>query len=76
MTMTVEIKEGTRNGTTLASFVSYCVQHPDERFWQAVRNWSGYSFIMAYERVGGRGAGGTVDHEHDTFYLEGRHHDV
>ena len=30
---------------TLKSFIDYCVAHPQERFWQALRNWSGFSFI-------------------------------
>jgi hypothetical protein len=30
---------------TLKSFVDYCEAHPQERFWQALRNWSGYNFI-------------------------------
>ena len=30
----------------LWSFVHYCYQHPTERFWQALRNWSGYWFIF------------------------------
>lgn len=31
----------------LSDFVAYCKAHPTERFWQAVRNWSGHNFIMA-----------------------------
>ena len=30
---------------TLKSFVDYCLKHKDERFWQALRNWSSYNFI-------------------------------
>jgi len=30
----------------LQSFNQYCVEHPTERFWQALRNWSGYAFII------------------------------
>lgn len=37
----------TRNSEVLASFVEYCRAHPSERFWQALRNWSGRSFILA-----------------------------
>ena len=29
----------------LWSFIDYCVCHKEERFWQALRNWSGYAFI-------------------------------
>lgn len=31
----------TRSGRTLASFTLYCLQNPEQRFWQALRNWSG-----------------------------------
>ena len=30
---------------TLKSFVDYCTKHPQERFYQALANWSGYNFI-------------------------------
>lgn len=54
----------TRNSETLADFVAYCEAHPDERFWQALKNWSGYDAIAACQikpRV-----------LNDTFYWEGR----
>lgn len=28
-----------------ASFLAYCQEHRDQRFWQALRNWSKYSFV-------------------------------
>jgi len=28
-------------------FMRYCIQHTEERFWQALRNWSGHKFIYA-----------------------------
>lgn len=37
----------TRNSELLASFVAYCEAHPDERFWQALRNWCGKYIILA-----------------------------
>jgi hypothetical protein len=52
--------------------MNYCKAHPDERFWQALRNWSGFHFIMGVNKIGGRGAGGEVNDAHDTFYMEGR----
>ena len=48
----------TRNSEVLYSFCLYCKQNPSERFYQAIRNWSGYGYIKA-------------DGE-DTFYWEGR----
>ena len=29
----------------LEDFVHYCKEHPEQRFWQALRNWSGASFV-------------------------------
>lgn len=54
----------TRNSVVLDSFVKYCEEHPEERFWQALRNWSMYAFIYVsdYPVFGLR----------DTFYWEGR----
>lgn len=34
---------------TLDSFITYCYANPEERFWQALRNWSGYTFIFGRE---------------------------
>lgn len=56
----------TRNSEALQSFVDYCAHHPDERFWQALRNWSGQSFILASDREP------TATHLRDTFGWEGR----
>jgi hypothetical protein len=36
-----------KNFKVLSSFVDYCLEHPEERFWQALRNWSGSNFILA-----------------------------
>lgn len=36
----------TRNSEALRSFIDYCVDHPAERFWQALRNWSGYQLVL------------------------------
>lgn len=36
----------TRNEKQLKSFTMYCKQNPEERFWQALRNWSGSPFIL------------------------------
>jgi len=57
-----------KNFTLITQFYSYCAQHPELRFWQALRNWSGYNFIL-----------GANDHDletgefkeiEDTFYKE------
>ena len=36
----------TRNSETLTDFIAYCLLHPDERFWQALRNWAEVDFIL------------------------------
>lgn len=36
----------TRNSEVLDSFVKYCEANPDLRFWQALLNWSGLSYIV------------------------------
>lgn len=36
-----------KNAQSLASFTQYCLDHPEERFYQALRNWSGHDFIFA-----------------------------
>ena len=50
----------------LYSLMRYCDEHPGDRFWQALRNWSGYDFIIAHE------AGKSID----TFFLKGRRHET
>lgn len=34
-----------KNINQLNDFTDFCLQHPEMRFWQALRNWSEYSFI-------------------------------
>jgi hypothetical protein len=46
---------------SLLSFVWYCVRHPKERFWQALRNWSKHDYIYVSASEG---------HLEDTFYWE------
>ena len=53
-----------RNKKLLDSFVAYCEAHPEQRFWQALRNWCGWPFIFA-----GRGLD-TDSGIFDTFYWE------
>lgn len=54
----------TRNSEVLASFVAYCEAHSDQRFWQALLNWSKLSWIV----VGPPEPNKYVD----TYYWEGR----
>lgn len=54
-----------KNKKLLDSFVKYCHAHPAERFWQALRNWTGCAFIFI-------GDGDEFDRQGlvDTFYFE------
>lgn len=65
-----------RSAETLDSFIEYCEAHPQERFWQALRNWSGYPFILASNEppfnFPGDWKEGKQDLPLDTFYWEGR----
>ena len=51
---------------TIQSFIDYADAHPEQRFWQVLRNWSGYNFIF--------GSMIKVNleplHLQDTFYIE------
>ena len=53
-----------KNSRLLASFTEYCREHPELRFWQALRDWSKFTFIYSAET--------SVDNPAliDTFYLE------
>jgi hypothetical protein len=67
----------TRNGRTLMSFVLYCISNPDQRFWQALRNWSGFNFIGVTNDFGGDPIRGYEPQNFvDTFGWEGRTHDA
>lgn len=55
-----------KNVEAVRGFTEFCKAHPDYRFWQSLRNWSGARFIFA--RTYGDCVGGNLI---DTFYLEG-----
>jgi hypothetical protein len=62
-----------KNGLLLQDFALYCLDHPEERFWQALRNWSRINFIIAADSIAwncGEPEGWT--NERDTFYWEGK----
>jgi len=70
---TIYIKSDVRSQDTLLDFIRYCEDHPGERFWQALRNWSGYSFIFGASSAQGEDI---LNHHmpgvQDTFYKEGK----
>lgn len=49
-----------KNHKLLKSLSRYCEAHPEERFWQAVRNWGNFSYLVAVDKKNKMGA--------DTFY--------
>jgi len=49
-----------KNIKLLKDFKKYCIKHPEQRFWQALRNWSEWEFIYGYKNGTG----------FDTFYYE------
>ena len=55
----------------LSSFIRYCVTHPELRFWQALKNWSGYQAILTGQYIEGVG----LERQYDTYNWEGRRHD-
>lgn len=59
-----------KNSLLIESFYAYCKAHPEERFWQALRNWSGYNFILASESNDGTSGNNGV--ALDTFYWESK----
>jgi len=58
-------KKVTRNSETLASFVKYCKEHPYQRFWQVLRDWSGYPYVLVRPDP-------LEDTTADTYYWDGR----
>jgi hypothetical protein len=56
-----------KNRLTLMSFVNYCAMHPEERFWEALKNWSGEGYILVSNVEPHHS--GTVE---DTFFREGK----
>ena len=53
------------NQEELQSFTRYCQEHPSERFWQALRNWSNKGYILTAEE---RDNDGNFIDPKDTFY--------
>ena len=46
-----ELRPPSKNEAVLADFAEYCRLHPEFRFWQALRNWSGHQGILATDRL-------------------------
>ena len=57
-----------KNKKLLDEFTEYCLSHPEERFWQALRNWSHESFICVTDTQPDK----ISNFLKDTFYFENR----
>jgi hypothetical protein len=57
-----------KNRETWKQFADYCKKHPELRFWQALRNWSGYGFVIVTDSPD------VINHPEakDTFYWSGK----
>lgn len=53
-----------RDEKTKKKFIKYMKDHPDERFWQSIRNFTFYGFVYVSSRL--------IDEVglKDTFYIE------
>jgi hypothetical protein len=40
------IIEPSRNSKALESFFMYCLANPEQRFWQALKNWSKFDSVL------------------------------
>jgi hypothetical protein len=67
--------ESLKSRKELSSFILYCQNHPEERFWQALRNWSEYPAILTGKASKSVMSGFGYEADKDTFYFEGRRHD-
>ena len=55
-----------KNETVLNDFAAYCAENPDLRFWQALRNWSGFPFVWVSNGLS------EDPGVKDTFYWDGK----
>jgi hypothetical protein len=60
----------TRNSKLLDSFHEYCEMNPEQRFWQALRNWSGEQKILVERHYTSQGM--PSGYTKDTFHWEGK----
>lgn len=59
-----------KNRDLLIDFTQYCANHPDERFWQALRNWAEVDAIYIQNYLEPKE--NLEFKSTDTFYFEGR----
>jgi len=65
-----------RNEKVASSFTQYLMEHPEQRFWQALRNWAGVGFVYTQKTgqflVKANAMDGQDVQLVDTFYFEGK----
>lgn len=45
-----KLRSDKKNKEARESFYEYCFNHPDQRFWQALSNWSGFHIRVSYDK--------------------------
>ncbi len=70
MDLLEDVKAQDKNKEVLGSFIKYCREHPEQRFWQALRNWSGFGFVFLSDKLFHEDS--FVEELQDTFYWEGK----
>lgn len=58
-----------KNFKLATSFYDYCCAHPQERFYQALRNWAGVDFFI---KANLKNSDIDWDSAEDTFYWSGK----
>ena len=61
-----------KNKELADDFHAYCMAHPEQRFWQALRNWSDYNFVLVADHVDLDSDDPTYKGVKNTFYWEGK----
>lgn len=59
-----------KNKDLLAGFTKYCEEHPEQRFWQALRNWAGVAFVLTSDDFDFTAR--TYSTVQDTFYWDNK----
>lgn len=68
-----DIDHKERNKLVLMSFVNFCAENPQLRFWQALCVWSGSGFILSVPPEAVKNYWEMVSiKNHNTFHREGR----
>lgn len=61
-----------KNFKLATAFYDYCCAHPELRFWQALRGWCGYPFVLVAKTWSFDGKKEFWEDIKDTFYWDGK----